>query len=152
VKTISKIAIRAATPADVPAITALLREAQLPSDDFLPQLACFLVADAGPEIVGVIGAEVCGTDALLRSLVVATAHRGAGIGGRLVADLERAAVTWHVDRWWLLTTTAEKFFAVRGFRVAARESAPEGIRRTGQFSGGICRSAVCMTRERKTAS
>jgi amino-acid N-acetyltransferase len=98
-----------------------------------------------------VGAEVApggGEDALLRSLVVVPARRGAGLGGRLVDELERRAAGWGVRRWWLLTTTAEAFFAARGFRVVERSAAPEAMRATGQFSGGCGGSAVCMTRER----
>lgn len=146
----AEIKISPATPADAPAIAALLREADLPHEDFVPHLAQFLVArNGGGQVVGAVGTELGGADALLRSLVVAPAQRGAGLGGRLVDELERAAGAWGVRRWWLLTTTAERFFAARGFRVAARSEAPEAIQRTGQFSGECCGSAVCMTRERR---
>jgi amino-acid N-acetyltransferase len=142
-----------ATAGDVPAIAALLRTAELPHEDFSPHVGHFLVArDAGGAVVGAIGAEVCGADALLRSLVVAADRRGAGLGGRLVDELERAAAAWGVRCWWLLTTTAETFFAARGFRAVARSEAPAAIQATGQFNGGCCRSAVCMTRERKGAA
>ncbi len=147
-----KIQISPATPADTPAIAALLCAAELPHEDFAPHLAHFLVArNEGGEIVGAVGAEVGGTDALLRSLVVAPAQRGAGLGHRLVDELERAAGGWGVQHWWLLTTTAENFLATRGFRRATRSEAPEAVRRTGQFSGGCCGSAVCMTRKRRSA-
>lgn len=148
-----EIEIAPATPADVPAIAALLREAGLPHDDFAPHIANFLVARGstgsppGAAVVGAVGAEVGGAEALLRSLVVAPNQRGAGLGGRLIDELERAAGAWGVRRWWLLTTTAEEFFAARGFRVTARGEAPGAMQRTGQFSGGCGRSAVCMTRE-----
>ncbi|MBI5771791.1 MAG: GNAT family N-acetyltransferase [Verrucomicrobia bacterium] len=144
-----EITIAPATPADVPAIAALLRGADLPHEDFAPHVARFLVARKGRAVVGAVGAEVAGEAALLRSLVVASCQRGAGLGGRLVDELERAAGAWGVKRWWLLTTTAEKFFTARGFRAAARSEAPAGIRATGQFNGGCCCSAVCLTRERK---
>jgi amino-acid N-acetyltransferase len=155
VKTALEIELAPATPADVPAIAALLRAAELPHEDFAPHVAHFLVARGltgspqGGAVVGAVGAEVGGADALLRSLVVAPSQRGAGLGGRLVDELERAAGAWGVRRWWLLTTTAEKFFAVRGFRVAARSEAPAAIQHTRQFSGGCCCPAVCMTRERR---
>ena len=149
---VAEIEIGPPTRADLPAIAALLRAAELPHEDIGPHVANFLVARRGSEIVGAVGAELGGADALLRSLVVAPAVRGAGLGSRLVAELERAARGLGVERWWLLTTTAEKFFAARGFRVAARGEAPEAIRRTGQFNGGCCRAAVSLTRERKDSA
>jgi amino-acid N-acetyltransferase len=140
-----------ATAADLPAIARLLHEAGLPQGDIAGHVGRFLVArnDAGG-VVGTIGAEVTGPDALLRSLAVAPNLRQAGLGGRLMAELERVAGGWGVQRWWLLTTTAERFFAKRGFRVATRCEAPEGIRRTAQFSGGCAAAAVCLTRERRS--
>ncbi len=142
------IVIEAATSADVPAIAARLCEARLPHGDFSPHLANFLVARNGHgAVVGVVGAERVGEDALLRSLVVAPDLRGAGLGGQLVAELERRAAAWGVRRWWLLTMAAEAFFVARGFRVVERCAAPATMRATGQFTGGCGRSAVCMTRE-----
>jgi amino-acid N-acetyltransferase len=148
----AQIEIRAASLADLAAITALLREADLPPDDITPHLGQFLVATSAGVVLGAIGAEIAGTDALLRSLVVAANRRGSGLGGHLVAALEDAAASWGVERWWLLTTTAQTFFAARGFRISSRTAAPAGIRSTGQFSGGFCSSAVCLTRERKVGS
>jgi amino-acid N-acetyltransferase len=138
-----------ATAADAAAIAGLLCEADLSHGDFAPHLRHFLVARKGADVVGAVGAEVCGSDALLRSLVVHPALRGSGLGRRLVDEIERVAESWGVTRWWLLTTTAETFFLRRGFVKAERFAAPDGIRTTGQFSGGCSRSAVCLTRERK---
>jgi amino-acid N-acetyltransferase len=152
VKSTAEIVLAPAQAEDAAEIAALLRAAGLPSDDFAPHLGRFLVARDGATVIGTVGAEVNGSDALLRSLAVAESRRGAGLGTRLLAALEDAAAGWGVERWWLLTTTAETFFAAHGFRVAARTEAPEAIRRTGQFNGGCCRSAVCMTRERKGAA
>lgn len=145
----TEIQIEPATAADTAAIAELLRAAELPSDDFAPHVGTFLVARRGRAVVGVVGAEVAGADALLRSLVVAASERGAGLGGRLVDALERAAAEWGVERWWLLTTTAQAFFAARGFSMVERASAPPAMQRTKQFSGGCCCSAVCLTRARK---
>ena len=145
----AEVPVLPATPGDVPAIAALLREAELPQEDIAPHLARFLVARSGGTVIGAVGAEVIGADALLRSLVVAPPHRGSGLGGRLVDELERVAGGWGVQRWWLLTLTAEKFFSGRGFRVAARSEAPAAMQRTGQFSGGCGCAAICLTRERR---
>jgi amino-acid N-acetyltransferase len=141
------IRLAVAEPADLAAIAALLREAGLPHEDFAPHLAHFIVArDQSGAIVGAAGAEVYGAHALLRSVVVAPPHRGAGLGDALLRRAEMVARECGVDRWWLLTTSAEKFFAARGFVLSRRDDVPVAIQRTGQFSGGCCRTAVCMTR------
>jgi N-acetylglutamate synthase-like GNAT family acetyltransferase len=152
-RTIADLTYTPAGPGDAPAIAELLRAADLPDGDFAPHLAHFLVArDERGAVIGAVGAEVCAPDALLRSLVVAPAWRGAGVGGGLVRRLEEAAGAWGVGRWWLLTTTAEAFFRAQGFVEMPRAAAPPAIRGTGQFSGGCCGSAVCLTRERRNAT
>lgn len=141
--------IESAQADDVGAMAALLESAGLAADDLGTPGRHFLVARDGTGLVGMVGAEVQGPDALLRSLAVAPTHRGAGVGAALLRRLEAAAAEWGVQRWWLLTTTAEAYFRRRGFAVVLRGEAPESIRRTGQFSGGGCASAVCLTRARK---
>lgn len=148
---LSRVTIEPATAGDAPAIAALLREAGLPDQDFAPHLAHFLVARRGGVVVGAVGAEVCGRNALLRSLVVAPVLRGSGWGEALLTQLEKSAVDWGVQRWWLLTTTAESFFLKRGFRHTPRAAAPIGIAGTEEFRG-LCPSvAVCLSRERRFA-
>ncbi len=146
---LSEIKIEPAKDGDVVAIAALLQAAELPHEDFAAHIAHFLVARRENEIVGAIGAEVCGDDALLRSLVVASRWRGAGIGDALLRALEEKAAEWGVRRWWLLTTTAVKFFAQRRFRVTPRIEAPPAIAATAEFRE-LCPSvAVCLSRERR---
>jgi amino-acid N-acetyltransferase len=140
----------AAAQKDVPAIAALLREADLPHEDFADHLESFLVARRGSEVVGAIGFELHGADALLRSLVVAPALRGGGLGSRLLDRLTAAAPAKRVKRFFLLTTTAESFFAKRGFHKVARQTVPAGIAATKEFNSLCPVSAVCMTRSLET--
>jgi amino-acid N-acetyltransferase len=144
------IEFTAAAPKDIPAIAALLREADLPHEDFADHLEHFLVARHGDEIVGAVGFELHGADALLRSLVVAPRRRGEGLGGRLVEQLTTSALAHGVKRFYLLTMTAEAFFAKRGFRKTARGSVPADIAGTKEFNSLCPVSAVCMTRTLKT--
>lgn len=146
----AEIFIGPAQAEDLAAVAALLREAGLSGEDIEPHLGCFLVArDAQGVVAGVVGAEVGGRYALLRSLAVVPAQQGRGVGEALLRRMEEEAGAWGVERWWLLTTTAEKYFAARGFSVVARADAPPAIRATGQFRGAICASAVCMCRDRR---
>lgn len=143
------VSIHAATEADREPIAALLRAANLPAEDLAPHLRNFLVARRSGVVLGAIGAEICGEDGLLRSLVVAGAERGRGCGGKLVEELERVAVGWGVRRWWLLTTTAAAFFEARGFRTVERAAVPASIATTEQFRGFCPSVAVCLSRERR---
>jgi amino-acid N-acetyltransferase len=146
----ASIQISPATAGDADAIAELLGESGLPHKDFASHLAHFVVArDERQRVIGAIGAEVYGTEAMLRSFVVHPAHRNAGVGQQLFDALERLAGDWGVLRWWLLTTTAEKYFAARGFKPTSRISVPPAIAATGEFRG-LCPSvAVCLSRERR---
>jgi amino-acid N-acetyltransferase len=120
------------------AAVALLRSAKLPTED-ITERHCdhffFLGPASTPD--GLVGLELFGEAALLRSLVVADALRGTGAGSNLLRYAEAHARARGVTRLYLLTTTAEKFFARRGYAHAAREDAPPAIRATREFSG-IC--------------
>jgi amino-acid N-acetyltransferase len=120
------------------AVVALLSSAQLPSGD-LTERHCehFFYTGAADAPDGLVGLELFGDVALLRSLVVDGAQRRGGAGSRLLAHAEAHARAHGVRQLFLLTTTAEEFFARRGFVRAAREIAPPAIRATREFSG-IC--------------
>jgi len=150
-KTTTDYAITPASPADGPAIVALLRAADLPHEDIAPHFGHFLVVRKGGAVVGAIGLEVYAPDGLLRSLVVAPAHRGQGLGDALVRRLEQAAAEWGVERFWLLTTTAEAFFARREFQVTPRADAPAEIAATHEFKSLCPSTAICMARARVEA-
>lgn len=144
------LTLEAARPADRAAIVALLRQAGLPAEDFATHLDRFIVARSRTgAIVGAIGAEVYGKEALLRSLVVAEPLRRAGLGAAMLHALEAAAASWGVERWWLLTTTADAFFLRHGFVAAAREAAPPAIAATREFRELCSSVARCFTRERR---
>lgn len=81
-----------------------------------------------------VGVEFYGAVALLRSLAVAEGVRGKGCGKRLVQEAEQYAARNGVKRLYLLTTTAEPFFRSLGYDTVNRESVPEPIRSTAEFS------------------
>lgn len=146
------VIIGPAAAADAAAIGALLRAADLPDGDFAAHLAHFLVARHAGAVVGAVGFEQHGHDALLRSLVVSPAGRGRGLGDRLVRRLAAAAVTAGVDRFYLLTTTAENFFRRHGFAVIPRDQVPAAIAATEEFRSLCPASAVCMMRSANPAT
>jgi amino-acid N-acetyltransferase len=135
-----------AAPSDAPAIAALLAAAELPAADFAPHLANFLIARVEGRLVGAVGAEIYGADALLRSVVIAPEARARGLATRLLEELDRTAARRGVRRWWLLTTTAQDFFARRGFRATPRSEVPATVAATGEFRDLCPATAVCMSR------
>ena len=83
---------------------------------------------------GVVGLEVYDEVALLRSLAVSTKSRGNGYGKELVSHAEGYAQSLGVKAVYLLTTTAADFFQQLGYKAVDRETAPEAIQQTQQFS------------------
>jgi N-acetylglutamate synthase-like GNAT family acetyltransferase len=139
----SKIAVVPLDAKDETALGILLQAADLSTEDITPEmLEHFLVAHAGQALAGAVGLEVLGEAGLLRSVAVDEAHRGTGLGKRLVAAMEEHAREAGVRELYLLTTTAEDFFAGLGYRTLPREQAPPAVAGTAQFSE-LCPSSSC---------
>jgi amino-acid N-acetyltransferase len=116
----------------------LLESVSLPSADLTDaHMEHFFYCGDAAQPSGLVGVELRGKAALLRSLVVTARQRSTGMGAQLVEHAERYARVAGADAIYLLTTTAESFFAKRGYRVVPRESAPPEIRETREFAA-IC--------------
>jgi len=94
----------------------------------------------------VVGLEVYGNCALLRSAVVDAGRRGSGLGIDLVESLLRRAGTRGVREIYLLTTTAEHFFPRFGFARISRGDVAPAVRASEEFRGACPDSAVAMRR------
>ncbi len=124
-------------------LIAALRGAGLPD----PGEGRYFSADHNGAVVGYVGLEGEGRDLLLRSLVVLSDHKARGLGSRVLAAAETAAGDLGAARLHLLTTTAEPFFARRGFVAADRASAPPAIRRTREFADVCPASAAYLIKD-----
>ncbi len=92
----------------------LLTEAQLPTEDITPEhLEHFFGAQSEQGLEGVVGLELYGSVALLRSLAVRTAARGLGVGAELVSKAEHYALEKGARSLFLLTMTAKAYFETR---------------------------------------
>ena len=140
--------IHSAKRADLPAVRALLETERLPASDLDEQaLDRFLILRDDSGVSGVVGLELYGEVAFLRSLVVAQHGRGSGVGSALTQAAERLAAEFGVKDVYLLTQTAERFFAGRGYSKMDRGDAPKEIQGTTQFSGLCPSSAVLMMKQ-----
>ncbi len=137
-------AIAAASDEDLPAIRALLEAAGLPSSDVGRGKQVFLVARAGGALAGAVGLERHGDAALLRSLVVAPEHRGAGLGGALAARIIAEARRRGLREAFLLTGTAERYCQRLGFERVARAALPPAVGASEQARSLCPASAVAM--------
>jgi amino-acid N-acetyltransferase len=114
---------------------ALLQAQGLPISDITDEHLehfFFMGSDGSP--TGLVGVEIYGIDALLRSLVVAENARTQGVGSALVQHAEHYATSHQVNAMYLLTTTAESFFQRRGYRRVDRTQAPPAIQCTAEFA------------------
>jgi amino-acid N-acetyltransferase len=129
------------------AAARLLEQAELPTAD-LTEAHCesFFFAGSPSQPTGLVGLEIFGDVALLRSLVVTPERRGTGEGSALLEHAENAARARGVRALYLLTTTAERFFAKHGYARAPREAAPPAIRATREFAGICPASSAFMSR------
>ncbi len=138
--------LRAATPADYPAIEQLLVANDLPLVGVREHLPAFVVAQAGGALVGVAGLEQCRENALLRSVAVASEWRSRGLGRALIERVIADAEARGIPSLYLLTTTAERYFPSFGFHQVARDAVPADVRATEEFRSACPASAIAMTR------
>lgn len=135
----------------IDAAVALLQAADLPAADLTDvQMHNFFYCGQASAPVALVGVEICGSDALLRSLVVAPDHRARGLGTTLVRHAENHARERGVHSMYLLTTGADPFFERCGYVIAARAGAPAAIRATREFSE-FCPADSCLLVKRLSA-
>jgi amino-acid N-acetyltransferase len=116
-------------------VVALLEAQGLPTSDLTEshfQHFFFAGHESAPDAL--VGLEIYGQDALLRSLVVSPDARSRGLGSALVLHVEGYAAAHEVRALYLLTTTAESYFEHRGYRRVDRAQAPPSIRSTREFA------------------
>ena len=136
-----------ASAEDEEQIKQLLAASDLPHQDISSsELQHFLIVkdENALTLAGVVGLEQKDDVALLRSLAVDSAYRRQGLATQLVHKIEEYARSQKVATLYLLTLTAEAFFAKRGFQITDRQSAPAVLQDTTEFKGLCPETAVCM--------
>lgn len=117
--------IEQAMSVDLVEVAVLLERFDLPRDGLADRLATTLVARIGGRVDGTAALELFGDTALLRSVAVAAALHGLGIGQQLTEATLALAQAQGIHDVYLLTETAASFFPRFGFQPIARaEAAP----------------------------
>jgi len=139
------VSVRSARAEDLAAVRQLLADAKLPLDGLDEQFGDhYAVAVAQGQIVAAEGVEVYERWGLLRSAVVAPAHRGNGLGIRITRERIAWARAQRLDALYLLTTTAAPFFGRMGFAEVERSSAPAAVQASREFAVACPAGATCM--------
>lgn len=145
------VSCRVATSADYKSIKRLLVSCLLPPDDLEQVMAdagsLFIVAECDSRIIGSIGLQQYGSDALIRSFAVDLYYRGGEVTAKLMKELERHARALKIDSGYLLTTTITNFLLRHGFERYDRVAVPDAIAKTEQFASVCPDSAVCLARK-----
>ncbi|MEP6884170.1 MAG: arsenic resistance N-acetyltransferase ArsN2 [Gammaproteobacteria bacterium] len=139
--------IRRGKPTDLAAVSQLLQVAGLPTTDLASAHEFQIwIVESGASILGVIGLERFGREALLRSLAVAPEQRKRGLGHQLVARLEQDAWGDGIQQLILLTETADAFFRSLGYVVTNRSYVSKEVKQSAEFQSLCPVSAVCMSK------
>ncbi len=93
------------------------------------------------ELIGSIGLEWYGSNALLRSVAIAEKWRGKGLGKTMVTNIMNEAKKANKEGVFLLTETAAPFFLQLGFADYDRALAPPAIQSSSEFSH-VCPSSA----------
>jgi amino-acid N-acetyltransferase len=124
-------------------VIGLLKENDLPTEDLDDDKRLFaLVGEYG--IIGTGGLEFFDDAALLRSVSVKYNFRGVGYGKIIALELELLCKEKNISSIYLLTETAQDFFENLGYEAVDRETVPDAIKKSSEFSAICPSSAIVM--------
>lgn len=126
------------------AFRSLLKSSNLPADDLNFNKDLLVGYFEGNILVGTGGLEVYGDYGLLRSLSVKLGIRGKSVGTNITEYLIDEAKDKKLKAIYLLTETARGFFLKRGFIDIPRESVPEPLKASSEFSHVCSPGAAAM--------
>lgn len=138
--------IRPAEPDDFAAVSRLVAQHGLPLAGLREHLGATLVATIDDGVCGSAALELYEDGALLRSVAVAQGAQHQGIGRALVDAVLTLAESRAVPALYLLTTTAEQYFARFGFERTVRAAVPPGVQSSIEFTSACPASATVMRR------
>lgn len=129
---------------DADTIMELLAAAGLQTEN-PPDMARTFLSFDGARAVGSVSLDVCGQQAVLRSLVVAPTHRRQGRARALCALALAHARELGVSDVYVVSKSAADFFALLGFRALLPAKVPASVRAA---QGSACRgeATICLCR------
>ncbi len=141
------VTYRPCTIRDISRVEALLKVVGLPLDGVAGGITGFILAENDSKIVAVAGLELYADCGLLRSVAVKPSVQKHGIGRELVGKVIENAKAFGVRRLFLLTETAEPFFAKMGFVRVQREEVDASVKNSLEFCRVCPDTAAAMMRK-----
>lgn len=138
------ITIEPAGEATLPALLSLLAASGLPPEGLSEHLPTALIARDNDQVIGSAALELYGSSALLRSVAVAPAYQGQGLGQQLTRAAIDLAQRRGVTHLYLLTETAGAFFPKFGFSPIDRADVPAQVKSSLEFTTLCPDSALVM--------
>ncbi len=126
----------------LPAIE-LLKENDLPVTDLSPLTRLFAYRHEH-ETQGIVGIEIYGSAALIRSFAVRKEARNKGYGKELIEFIEAYATEASVKELYLITTTANGYFGKMKYQLICRADVPDELKASTEFSTTCPASAFVM--------
>jgi amino-acid N-acetyltransferase len=126
------------------AFRSMLKASNLPADDLNFNKDLLVGYFEGNVLVGTGGLEVYGQFGLLRSLSVKLGIRGKSVGTNITEYLIDEAKRRKLKAIYLLTETARGFFLRLGFNDVPRDSVPEPLKASSEFSHVCPTTAAAM--------
>lgn len=143
----NEYSLRQARPEDLQSVCEILAAAELPTEDVsVEMLNGFIICAQDGAVFGVVGVEIYGTRALLRSLAVDEACRSQGIAARLLAAVEMRARQSGVLQLFALTVTAQRYLENHGYVRIERSQVPDAIQAHAQFRHLCPETAICLAK------
>ena len=132
------------TGADFTPIIQLLKENNLPWSDIELGKQFFFIAKRENQIVGCIGIEVYESLGMLRSFSITESYKNNSLGKMLYNKLIEYCLDNELQKLYILTTTADKYFEKLGWKMIRRDVVPLIIQNSNEFSSICPSSAACM--------
>jgi len=106
----------------------------------------FALRGRGGTPIAAYGLELGQRNGLLRSVAVDPDHRGRSLGTDMVHAAEHTASVKNIRTLWLLTETADRFFAKLNYEYRVRDDAPALVRASAQFVSHCPGDAILMSK------
>jgi len=129
---------------DLLPIIQLLKENNLPSSDIEAGKQVFFVAEYNDTIIGCIGIEEYNSFGLIRSLAVTKSKKNLGLGKKLHTRAIENCIVKGLKKTYLLTSTADNYFELLGWKQIKRADVPSIIQSSKEFSSICPSTAICM--------